>query len=129
MWRTSCLMLPSFTTQETTGPTGRTTLVQIPQVEAATSYVHKPSNTTKKDTALIPIYIKLRINDTVLIDSFEWDVSNDLNNPDAFAAALCADLGLDDGEFQVQIALSIRDQLLAYAKVRGILCYEPTFGD
>ncbi|RQM28823.1 hypothetical protein B5M09_006698 [Aphanomyces astaci] len=86
------------------------------QVEAATSYVHKPSSTTKKDTALIPIYIKLRINDTVLIDSFEWDVSNDLNNPDAFAAALCADLGLDDGEFQVQIALSIRDQLLAYAK-------------
>ncbi|RHY94779.1 hypothetical protein DYB37_005054, partial [Aphanomyces astaci] len=86
------------------------------QVEAATSYVHKPSNTTKKDTALIPIYIKLRINDTVLIDSFEWDVSNDLNNPDMFAAALCADLGLDDGEFQVQIALSIRDQLLAYAK-------------
>ncbi|ETV69262.1 hypothetical protein, variant [Aphanomyces astaci] len=86
------------------------------QVEAATSHVHKPSSTTKKDTALIPIYIKLRINDTVLIDSFEWDVSNDLNNPDAFAAALCADLGLDDGEFQVQIALSIRDQLLAYAK-------------
>jgi SWI/SNF-related matrix-associated actin-dependent regulator of chromatin subfamily B protein 1 len=42
--------------------------------------------------ALYPIHIKLRINDTILIDKFEWDLSNSQNDPDHFARTFCAEM-------------------------------------
>ncbi|ETV96885.1 hypothetical protein H310_10161 [Aphanomyces invadans] len=86
------------------------------QVDAAVPLLAEPKATDPSTSSLVPIHIKLRLHDTIVLDSFEWDVSNPSNSPEHFAATFCADMGLDDGEFQVQIALSIRDQLLAYAK-------------
>ncbi|KAF0690528.1 Aste57867_18077 [Aphanomyces stellatus] len=64
---------------------------------------------------LVPISLKLRLNDTLLLDTFEWDLSNPANDPDQFARVLCAEMGLS-GEFEVQIALSIHEQLLVYSR-------------
>ena len=50
-----------------------------------------------------------------LVDQFEWDLSNPLNNPEDFAKQLCSDLGLG-GEFVTTIAYSIRGQLSWHAK-------------
>ncbi|RHY29884.1 hypothetical protein DYB32_004784 [Aphanomyces invadans] len=89
------------------------------QVDAAVPLLAEPKATDPSTSSLVPIHIKLRLHDTIVLDSFEWDVSNPSNSPEHFAATFCADMGLDDGEFQVQIALSIRDQLLAYAKAEA----------
>lgn len=44
--------------------------------------------------SLHPIFINLRINDTIFIDRFEWDLSNPSNSPEQFAQVLCDDLVL-----------------------------------
>ncbi|CAK4644591.1 hypothetical protein AeMF1_021852 [Aphanomyces euteiches] len=85
-----------------------------PFLLSSTTSSTSSSNSTSA-SHLCPIFIKLRLNDTVLIDSFEWDVKNTANDPDHFARVLCAEVGLS-GEFQVQIALSIREQLVVHAR-------------
>uniref|UniRef100_K3WLA0 HMG box domain-containing protein n=1 Tax=Globisporangium ultimum (strain ATCC 200006 / CBS 805.95 / DAOM BR144) TaxID=431595 RepID=K3WLA0_GLOUD len=66
--------------------------------------------------SLHPIYINIRINDTILIDRFEWDLSNPSNSPEQFAQVLCEELGLS-GEFEAQVALAIREQLRDYSRL------------
>lgn len=68
------------------------------------------------DESLHPIYINLRLYDTVYIDRFEWDLNNANNSPERFAQVVCEDLGLS-GEFEAQVALSIREQLRDYSKL------------
>ncbi|OQR98201.1 SWI/SNF-related matrix-associated actin-dependent regulator of chromatin [Achlya hypogyna] len=83
------------------------------QLAAAKKYL--PWSAAVKSEALYRIYIKLRINDTVLLDTFEWDLHNSANDPEHFARSFCADMGLS-GDFELAIAMSIRDQLQQYAK-------------
>ncbi|EQC25523.1 hypothetical protein SDRG_16606 [Saprolegnia diclina VS20] len=83
------------------------------QVAAATKYL--PWSSVVKSEALYRIYIKLRINDTILLDTFEWDLHNPSNDPEQFARVFCSEMGLC-GEFELAIAMSIRDQLQQYAK-------------
>ncbi|CCI47041.1 unnamed protein product [Albugo candida] len=66
--------------------------------------------------SLHPIYINLRIKDTILIDRFEWDLSIEKNDPEYFAQVMCDEMGLS-GEFEAQIALSIREQLRDYSRI------------
>ncbi|POM71634.1 SWI/SNF-related matrix-associated actin-dependent regulator of chromatin [Phytophthora palmivora] len=66
--------------------------------------------------SLHPIFINLRLNDTIYIDRFEWDLNNPNNSPERFAQAVCEDLGLS-GEFEAQVALSIREQLRDYSRL------------
>ncbi|KUF87559.1 Chromatin structure-remodeling complex protein BSH [Phytophthora nicotianae] len=66
--------------------------------------------------SLHPIFINLRLNDTIYIDRFEWDLNNPNNSPERFAQVVCEDLGLS-GEFEAQVALSIREQLRDYSRV------------
>jgi hypothetical protein len=65
-------------------------------------------------------FLKLHftIDGITMRDQFEWDInaSENQSNPELFASSLCADLGLPR-EFQVAIAHSIRDQLVAYHKL------------
>ncbi|KAE9280362.1 hypothetical protein PF008_g28151 [Phytophthora fragariae] len=66
--------------------------------------------------SLHPIFINLRLNDTIYIDRFEWDLNNPNNSPECFARVVCEDLGLG-GEFEAQVALSIREQLRDYSRL------------
>ena len=45
-----------------------------------------------------------------LVDQFEWDLSDERNQPEEFAKKLCADLSLG-GEFVTAIVYSIRGQV------------------
>jgi len=60
------------------------------QVEQAKRYL--PWFDADKDESLHPISIKLRINDTIVLDRFEWDLSNPRNDPDHFARTFCAEM-------------------------------------
>jgi len=65
------------------------------------------------------IKLDIRIDDIVLNDQFEWDINNPDNSPDAFAIAMCADLGLG-AEFILPIAHSIKEQILDHQKVKTV---------
>ncbi|TDH68298.1 hypothetical protein CCR75_004117 [Bremia lactucae] len=66
--------------------------------------------------SLHPIFINLRLNDAIYIDRFEWDLNDPNNSPECFAQVVCEDLGLS-GEFEAQVALSIREQLYDYSRL------------
>ncbi|KAI9993568.1 hypothetical protein PInf_015691 [Phytophthora infestans] len=84
------------------------------QVEKAQKSL--PWNEAVTGESLHPIFINLRLNDTIYIDRFEWDLNNSNNSPERFAQIVCEDLGLS-GEFEAQVALSIREQLRDYARL------------
>ncbi|KAI9906089.1 hypothetical protein PsorP6_014219 [Peronosclerospora sorghi] len=42
--------------------------------------------------SLHPIFVNLRLNDTIYIDRFEWDLSNPDNSPEHFARVVCEEL-------------------------------------
>lgn len=53
------------------------------------------------------IKLNIHVGNQSLVDQFEWDMSDENNNPEEFARKLCAELGLG-GEFLNAIAYSIR---------------------
>lgn len=58
----------------------------------------------------VPIKIDITINNTQLIDQFEWDILNyDDNDPESFASIMCEEMDLP-GEFGTCISHSIREQ-------------------
>eukprot|EP01017_Pseudomicrothorax_dubius_P026902 TRINITY_DN3041_c0_g1_i3.p1 TRINITY_DN3041_c0_g1~~TRINITY_DN3041_c0_g1_i3.p1 ORF type:complete len:257 (+),score=52.02 TRINITY_DN3041_c0_g1_i3:346-1116(+) len=61
------------------------------------------------------IELDIRIDNISLKDRFEWDINDPNNNPEEFAYHLCSELGLN-AEFAVQIAHSIREQIVAYQR-------------
>ncbi|KAM3723704.1 SWI/SNF-related matrix-associated actin-dependent regulator of chromatin subfamily B member [Dirofilaria immitis] len=77
------------------------------QIEAA-------GEATPVDTALSDQRALLKLNIHVgnqsLVDQFEWDMSEEKNNPEWFASKLASELGLG-GEFVAAISYSIRGQL------------------
>jgi SWI/SNF-related matrix-associated actin-dependent regulator of chromatin subfamily B protein 1 len=54
--------------------------------------------------------LNIHVGNQSLVDQFEWDVNEENNSPEEFAAKLCAELGLG-GEFVSAAAYSIRGQL------------------
>ncbi|OWY96631.1 SWI/SNF-related matrix-associated actin-dependent regulator of chromatin, partial [Phytophthora megakarya] len=84
------------------------------QVEKAQKSM--PWHEAVTNESLHPIFINLRLNDTIYIDRFEWDLNNPNNSPERFAQTVCEDLGLS-GEFEAQIALAIREQLRDYSRL------------
>ncbi|VEL14770.1 unnamed protein product [Protopolystoma xenopodis] len=61
------------------------------------------------DTRVI-IRLNVHVGNILLMDQFEWDLSEPSNSPEEFAKRLCAELGLG-GEFLTAVAYSIRGQL------------------
>lgn len=66
---------------------------------------------TREDLRLVRL--QLSVGAVGLKDQFEWDINNTSNSPEAFARAMCVDLGLTR-EFEVSIAAAIRSQVLEY---------------
>ena len=62
------------------------------------------------------IELDIRIDNICLRDRFEWDINDSNNNPEEFAYLLTNELGLGN-EFAVEIAHSIREQILIYQRV------------
>lgn len=62
------------------------------------------------------IELDIRIDNICLRDRFEWDINDSNNNPEEFAYILANELGLGN-EFAVEIAHSIREQILIYQRV------------
>ncbi|RLN50453.1 hypothetical protein BBJ29_000970 [Phytophthora kernoviae] len=97
------------------GNVGRVRITSIQeQVEKANKSL--PWHEAVTSESLHPIFINLRLNDTIYVDRFEWDLSNPHNSPERFAQVVSEDLGLS-GEFEAQIALSIREQLRNYSRL------------
>lgn len=61
------------------------------------------------------VRLDVRIGRIVIRDQFEWDLSETLNNADAFAERLCADLGLNT-EHVPMVAHAVREQLVELAE-------------
>lgn len=71
-------------------------------------------------SVLAPLSLRVRAAGLLYEDTVEWDVfggESDGNSPEAFAMRTVADLGLPP-EFEPAIALSLREQILAYREVR-----------
>ena len=57
------------------------------------------------------IKLNIHVGNISLVDQFEWDLSDERNQPEEFAKKLCADLSLG-GEFVTAIVYSIRGQVI-----------------
>jgi len=61
------------------------------------------------------IKLNIHVGNISLVDQFEWDLSDERNQPEEFAKKLCADLSLG-GEFVTAIVYSIRGQIAWHQK-------------
>jgi len=79
----------------------------------------------KKNDYDLRILIKLDIiiGNIHLIDQFEWDISNKLNNPEEFSELMCQELSLP-GEFSTAISFSIREQSQLFIKSLYLIDYD-----
>ncbi|KAJ4749223.1 hypothetical protein LUZ62_083628 [Rhynchospora pubera] len=64
---------------------------------------------------IVPLKLDLRVNNTVVRDTFLWDISNFESDPEEFAVTLCNDLDVADPEVAPAIAVAIREQLYEIA--------------
>ncbi|KAF2671079.1 SNF5-domain-containing protein [Microthyrium microscopicum] len=69
----------------------------------------------KNDEMRILVKLHITIGVHTLIDQFEWEINNPMNNPEEFARAMARDLSLS-GEFTTAIAHQIREQSQKYTK-------------
>lgn len=76
---------------------------------------HLPYSAYKNDEMRITIKLNITIGPHTLVDQFEWEINNPLNNPEEFAAQLTKDLSLS-GEFTTAIAHQIREQVQLYTR-------------
>ncbi|VDN25395.1 unnamed protein product [Gongylonema pulchrum] len=77
------------------------------QIEAAGEAA--PVDTALSDQRAL-LKLNIHVGNQSLVDQFEWDMSEEKNNPEWFASKLAAELGLG-GEFVAAISYSIRGQL------------------
>ncbi|TYZ58152.1 hypothetical protein PybrP1_002394, partial [[Pythium] brassicae (nom. inval.)] len=63
--------------------------------------------------SLHPIYLDLIIDGFALRDQFEWDISREFADVQAFASTLCADLKLSP-QFESAVVFSVCEQVAAY---------------
>lgn len=76
---------------------------------------HLPYSAYKNDEMRVLIKLNVTIGRTTLIDQFEWELNNPLNNPEEFAQSMTRELSLP-GEFTTAIAHSIREQCQLFSK-------------
>jgi SWI/SNF-related matrix-associated actin-dependent regulator of chromatin subfamily B protein 1 len=89
--------------------------------EQINDYMLPPVKTTGE--LRVPIKIDITINNTQLIDRFEWDILNfEENDPEEFATIMCDEFSLP-GEFATAIAHLIREQSQMYHKALQLTGY------
>ena len=81
---------------------------------------HLPYFAYKNDEMRILIKLNITIGPHTLVDQFEWEINNPLNNPEEFARQMSRDMSLS-GEFTSAIAHQIREQSQMYTKSLYIL--------
>jgi SWI/SNF-related matrix-associated actin-dependent regulator of chromatin subfamily B protein 1 len=74
-----------------------------------------PYHAYKNDEMRILIKLNITIGAHTLVDQFEWEINNPLNNPEEFALAMAKDMSLS-GEFTTAIAHQIREQSQMFTK-------------
>ncbi|CBY02183.1 similar to SWI-SNF complex subunit (Snf5) [Plenodomus lingam JN3] len=74
-----------------------------------------PYSAYKNDEMRILIKLNITIGQHTLVDQFEWELNNPLNQAEDFARQMAADLSLS-GEFTTAIAHSIREQCQMFSK-------------
>ena len=74
-----------------------------------------PYSAYKNDEMRILIKLNITIGTHTLVDQFEWDINNPLNQPEEFAQVMATDLSLS-GEFTTAIAHQIREQSQMFTK-------------
>jgi SWI/SNF-related matrix-associated actin-dependent regulator of chromatin subfamily B member 1 len=76
---------------------------------------HLPYSAYKNDEMRILIKLNITIGGHTLVDRFEWEINNPLNNPEEFARQMSWELSLS-GEFTTAIAHSIREQCQMFTR-------------
>jgi SWI/SNF-related matrix-associated actin-dependent regulator of chromatin subfamily B protein 1 len=76
---------------------------------------HLPYFAYKNDEMRVLIKLNITIGPHTLVDQFEWEINNHLNNPEQFAMQMAKDLSLS-GEFTTAIAHQIREQSQMFTK-------------
>lgn len=74
------------------------------------------------------VRLDVRIGRVVVRDQFEWDLSENMNNADAFAERLCCDLGLGT-EHVPMVAHGVREQLVELAEFEDKRQSGPVLGE
>jgi SWI/SNF-related matrix-associated actin-dependent regulator of chromatin subfamily B protein 1 len=74
-----------------------------------------PYHAYKNDEMRVLIKLNITIGAHTLVDQFEWEINNPLNNPEEFALAMARDMSLS-GEFTTAIAHQIREQSQMFTK-------------
>jgi SWI/SNF-related matrix-associated actin-dependent regulator of chromatin subfamily B protein 1 len=69
----------------------------------------------KNDEMRILIKLNITIGSHTLVDQFEWEINNPMNNAEEFARVMAQDLALS-GEFTTAIAHQIREQSQMFTK-------------
>lgn len=93
----------------------------VPAIAAAIqqqveSFPSESSNLLKdQQDQRVVIKLNIHLGNISLVDQFEWDISDERNNPEEFSRKLCADLGLG-GEFATAVLYSVRGQLAWHQK-------------
>lgn len=89
--------------------------------EQIRDFKKKPQSTVGE--LRVPLKIDITINNTQLVDQFEWDIFNfEENDPEEFAVVLCDELKLP-GEFTTAISHSIREQVQLFHKALFLVGY------
>lgn len=76
---------------------------------------HLPYSAYKNDEMRVLVKLNITIGQITLIDQFEWEINNPLNNPEEFARQMSRELSLS-GEFTTAIAHSIREQTQMFTR-------------
>ncbi|KAF1984393.1 SNF5-domain-containing protein [Aulographum hederae CBS 113979] len=76
---------------------------------------NQPYFAYKNDEMRILIKLNITIGQHTLVDQFEWEINNPLNNPEDFARQMGRDLSLS-GEFVTAIAHCIREQIQLFTR-------------
>jgi SWI/SNF-related matrix-associated actin-dependent regulator of chromatin subfamily B protein 1 len=74
-----------------------------------------PYSAYKNDEMRILIKLNITIGTHTLVDQFEWEINNPMNQPEEFARMMARDLSLS-GEFTTAIAHQIREQSQMFTK-------------
>lgn len=74
-----------------------------------------PYSAYKNDEMRVLIRLNITIGPHTLVDQFEWELNNPLNNPEEFARQMAWEMSLS-GEFTTAIAHSIREQCQMFTR-------------
>ena len=80
------------------------------QLDSATNNDFTENLLKEQTDQRVIIKLNIHVGNISLVDQFEWDLSDDRNQPEEFAKKLCSDLSLG-GEFVTAIVYSIRGQV------------------